>query len=237
MFKKNWKNWSANVAKLFGTVAAIPKFMTMLFNNLDAKTQCGAKGAAKAGAKGKGKLKIKVKAPKVKIGGKAKAGAKAKAGGKLKVKIGGKAKAGAKAKVGGKSKLKVKIGSKGSAKGKAKAGGKIKLKLKIGGKKKGRISASKWAAGTKCRTDFNLLWNSVYTLNSYKSTFKKQTLGCVKALSIFRAQMTCAVCDPSVGDAWKSGMPINKAGMTNMLNACVPTLYAINTFFKPTLVR
>merc|ERR1712178_534516 len=140
------------------------------------------------------------------------------------LKIGGKAKAGGKLKIGGK----------------AKAGGKIKLKLKIGGKAKGKakkLAAHKWAAGTKCRTDFNLLWNSIYTINSFKGTFKLKTLMCAKALSKFRAQMTCAVCDPTLGDKWKTGMPIDKNGMTDMLEACVPTLYAINTFFKPALLR
>merc|ERR1712194_232684 len=40
--QKNWKNWTASVAKIFGTISVLPKFLNILFNNMDEKTQCSA---------------------------------------------------------------------------------------------------------------------------------------------------------------------------------------------------
>merc|ERR1712167_169020 len=137
-------------------------------------------------------------------------------------------------------KIGLKIGTKSTTKAtwEAKTGGKIKIKIGVKGKAGAKkIAANKWAAGTDCRSDFNLLWNSVYVLDQFKDTFKDKSLECAKKLSTFRGQMTCAVCDPKLGKKFEKGMPMNKDAMNDMLDACVPILYAINTFSKPTLAR
>jgi len=74
-------------------------------------------------------------------------------------------------------------------------------------------------------------------MNSYAAEFKSYSLKCATALSKFRAQMTCAACDNTLGAKWAHGMPVNKDTLKDLLDSCVPTLYLINAFFKPTLVR